>query len=320
MAIIAIAGGTSPTLGKAIVTAVGHTPIKAVILSRKDASKSTQPSTCYGIEVRYVDYSSSKSLEDALEDVQTLISVLKIPGPEWLTYQLNLLNAAKIAGVKRFAPSEFGLGPLSDGKVDILGLKPAIWQACQSSGLECTRFCCGMFMNYLANGYERLDGTQKAVLLHGLEGTAIIWNIQAGKAELPMKDDGSSPRITLTEIGDVGRMVAAACQLPLGSWRPTMGMVGETINLDLITQLLEQKLKVKFDVRKVKACELQRRATSIQGLGNDRTEIFGKMISQMSLLALEEKDGMSIIEPVVNQMCPDVKPLSVIQYLEKVAS
>lgn len=138
---IVIAGGTSPTLGRSIVTAIAHTVNTPVILTRQSLDA---PASKYGAEVRQVDYTDHSTLVDALKDVHTVISVLKIPGPEWATYQINLLNAAKAAGVKRFAPSEFENGPEADGRVDILGLKPGVWKECTESGLECARFSGGM--------------------------------------------------------------------------------------------------------------------------------------------------------------------------------
>lgn len=138
---IAIAGGTSPTLGRSIVNAISQTTNTPVILTRQSPNA---PSTKYGAEVKQVDYADHGSLVDALRDTHTIISVLKIPGPEWATYQINLLEAAKAAGAKRFAPSEFENGPEADGRVDILGLKPVVWQKCVESGLECARFSGGM--------------------------------------------------------------------------------------------------------------------------------------------------------------------------------
>lgn len=145
---VAVAGGTSPTLGRSIVSAIAQTSNEAIILTRKSPNA---PTTKYGAKVRQVDYTDHKSLVAALRDVHTVISVLKIPGPEWATYQINLLHAAKEAGVKRFAPSEFENGPLADWRVDILALKPGVWKECEQSGLECARFSGGMsveLMNY----------------------------------------------------------------------------------------------------------------------------------------------------------------------------
>ena len=141
MVTVAVAGGTSSTLGRSIVTAISQTTNTPVILTRQSPHA---PSTKYKAEVRQVDYTDQDALVKALSDVHTVISVLKIPGPEWAEYQINLLHASKRAGVKRFAPSEFDNGPLADYRVDILGLKPGVWKECEASGLECARFSGGM--------------------------------------------------------------------------------------------------------------------------------------------------------------------------------
>lgn len=54
--------------------------------------------------MRIVDYADHASLVFALQGVHTIISTISVNGPE---SQLALLEAAKEAGAKRFAPSEF---------------------------------------------------------------------------------------------------------------------------------------------------------------------------------------------------------------------
>ena len=89
-----------------------------------------------------------------------MISVVKIHGPEWMTHQIKLLGAAKEAGAQRFAPSEFENGSLADDMLDILGLKPPVWEACKTGDLGCMRFSCDIFMNYLALENEHLDSEE----------------------------------------------------------------------------------------------------------------------------------------------------------------
>jgi NmrA-like family len=198
-----------------------------------------------------VDYSSHSSLVDALRDVHTLISVIKIPGPEWASYQLVLLSAAESAGVRRFAPSEFEQGPLGDGTVDAVAPKLAVRDACRDARgrgvLETARFHCGGFMNILALGLE--DG-KRTMLKHGYADDPIIWNVKDMTAEVPVKENGSTPRMTLTKIGDIGRFVAAACELEDGKWEEDMGMVGETIAISDVVRLIEEVRGRKMDVKK----------------------------------------------------------------------
>ena len=313
---IAIAGGSSPTLGRSIVTAISQTSNTPIILSR--LTNSPPPTTLYDAEVRPVDYTSHSSLVSALDGVHTVISVLKIPGPEWLTYQINLLQAAKKAGVKRFAPSEWENGPLADGKVELLALKPIAWQECMKSGLECTRFGGGMFMNYLGLGRDfGEDEELEQEVLQGFVDVPVIWDIAAGVAEVPVKADGSTPKITLTDIRDIGRFVAAACELPDGEWAGSMEMVGETISLDEVTELIEEVSGRKLERRPDDREALQQRVDGIEGIGRTREEMVTKMISQINLCTLEEQEGMCILRPVVNRLCPGVRPSSVRQFLVK---
>lgn len=76
-----------------------HTPI---ILSRSTKSIDSK------VEVRVVDYSNHSSLVSALRDVHTVIVTLfTADAKEAVASQVALLKAAKEAGVKRFAPSEW---------------------------------------------------------------------------------------------------------------------------------------------------------------------------------------------------------------------
>ena len=171
--VIAVAGGTSPTLCRFIVTAIAQTENKPVVFTRR--SGGTTSANQYGAEIRPVDYADHTSLVEAPKGVHTVISVIKAPGPEWLSYQVNLLNAAKEAGDKRFAPSAFENGPLMDGKVDLLGLKPPVWQACLDSSLECARFSGGMFMNYLGLGKDFYGTSERELeVLQGFDDVPVI--------------------------------------------------------------------------------------------------------------------------------------------------
>jgi len=58
----------------------------------------------------YIDYTSYTSLVSAIQGVKNVIALFKIPGLEWVKYQLNLL---KEAGVKRSAPAEHENGPVA---------------------------------------------------------------------------------------------------------------------------------------------------------------------------------------------------------------
>lgn len=78
-----------------------HTPI---VLSRSSKPIPVNPS----VEVRIVDYSNHSTLVSALQDIHTVIVTLVSPDlKQIVASQIALLEAAKEAGVKRFAPSEW---------------------------------------------------------------------------------------------------------------------------------------------------------------------------------------------------------------------
>jgi hypothetical protein len=81
MVLVAVAGGTSPTLGKSIVNAIikegNH---EVVILSRvtsESGFENNNSKSKYGAAVRAVDYNSVESLTHGLAGVHTLISIIK---------------------------------------------------------------------------------------------------------------------------------------------------------------------------------------------------------------------------------------------------
>src|SRR4051794_2859776 len=58
---------------------------------------------------------------------------------------------------------------------------------------------------------------------------AFLIALKNGIAELPQRDDGQWPRITMTMMKDVGHFVVAALELP--KWEHDMNMVGETLTM-----------------------------------------------------------------------------------------
>lgn len=305
---IAIAGGSSPTLGSSIINAIlatgRHTPI---ILSRQ--TNSTKP-TSSSFETRYVDYSSIPSLTAALTGVDVLVSVLLIPGPEMQTYQLNLLAAAEKAGVKRFAPSEFSLPPSAQDDIDFDNIKLSVWARVQASvaagRIDSARFPTGMWMNYLAIGCkhqqeEGLAGFQEGAFLIHL-GEENPW------IEVPVLGDGRYPSITMTDLRDIGRFVVAAIEMDEAWGGRELGMNGETMSMRELVRLCEEYVGKGVEAREVTEEELRER------LGNTPPEEYLKrMETQISLIGC--RDGFAV-RPTLNGMC-DVQPMSIKGFLEK---
>jgi hypothetical protein len=61
-----------------------------------------------GVTVREVNYDSKSELVKALQGVHTVLSFIQLLSDPESKSQKNLIDASILAGVKRFAPSEWG--------------------------------------------------------------------------------------------------------------------------------------------------------------------------------------------------------------------
>ena len=321
MVLVAVAGGTSPTLGKSIVNAIledaNH---EVVILSRARSACSCNSKSQYGAAVRTVDYDSVESLTQGLAGVHTLISIIKPNhSDQMLLSHQNMLEAAKAAGVRRFAPSDWGMGPMANQKVDLIRAKLKIWDSCLGSGLECTRFFVGMFMNYLGQG---CPAGRREEALAGLEDDLMLdfINIEAGHTLVPVTSDGRPCRLSLCELNDVGRFVAAA--LNLETWEKEMGMVGSTTTVEEIVWVVERNGRLMKTKSFTKADAQQRIRNFDQQLEQKFTlkALKGRMVAQMVECMCEDEVGCAVIEPVLNRLCPHIKPMAFDEYLIRVWS
>ncbi|KAG2419155.1 hypothetical protein HFD88_002260 [Aspergillus terreus] len=96
---VAIAGATG-NLGPAVLKALKEAGFELTVLTR-----STKNSFDSDVRVAQVDYTSLDSLQAALAGQDALVITL---GHVGLEPQMNLINAAVAANVKRIIPSEFG--------------------------------------------------------------------------------------------------------------------------------------------------------------------------------------------------------------------
>ncbi len=176
-----------------------------------------------------------------------------------------------------------------------------------SPSFEYAGFHVGLFMNYL--GYGARD---EAAATHGMRDTWVfVWDVKNMKARIPLTRSKEIPSLTLTEIGDVGRFVAAACLLSKGNWQEDFGMAGETLRMDEVVDLIEEVRggKMKVEHREYDLVTKEE--------GEEEVIYPDKFWLQIELMAGEDKVGAGIISPVVNELCPTVRPLTVRDYLKK---
>ena len=116
----------------------------------------------------------------------------------------------------------------------------------------------------------------------------------------------------------MGRLVAAACELPDGTWKEEMSMVGQTLSMKEITDAIEEISGMKLKREKIDSRELRKRIDAVEGIGKTEGQIIGKLWNQIELITTRDEEDAGRLKPVVNELCTQVKPITVREFLEKV--
>ncbi|QIW96198.1 hypothetical protein AMS68_001716 [Peltaster fructicola] len=270
-------------------------------------SRSPQPQwQSKGFTVRQVDYASGASLADALQGVHTVLSFV---GQVLDTDpQLALIEAAREAGVTRFAPSEYaGDGPYD--AIDAYKHKAVVRKAAKDAGLQVTQFNCGLFLSLLATGTPkpvtiigREDGVESGEeeALAGLRPWNFVLNMKGGTADLVR--DGSA-KMTLTDTRDIARFVLASLDLP--EWPEKLGMSGCVSSYKEIVAYVEKVQGRKFLIRENSIAELQALADS-----NPQARFYNQV-----RIAID--DGWALVNPDLNKAFPHIKPVTMEEFVDK---
>lgn len=166
---VAVAGATN-ALGHAIVSGLlEESDIQVVLLTRQSSANTKDLShyTSRGVELHPVDYTSIPQLTSALAGVETVIVTLFSHD---ITPVVNLIEASKAAGVKRFAPSEFTFTSKANARLDLFEPKRRILEKVKESGLEYTLFQNGIFADFFALNAPKSTAAIPSNLL-----TPLLW-------------------------------------------------------------------------------------------------------------------------------------------------
>lgn len=251
--------------------------------------------------------------------------------------EINLLHAAISAGCRRFAPSAWGFGPKSYESGLLKYINEGIWEACveNQDKIECARFNIGMFMNYFGLGIfspekypndeirlgELKDGAGYAgaadEAIQGLhpdgdlkdKSGAFLVALASGIAEIPLTEDGKMPTLVVTSMKDVGHFVVASLDLP--KWERDMNIVGDCLTMGELLEIAVEVTGKRLEVEKLTFVELQKQQAELQP-----HQFMEQMWVELKLNYCMDERDRSILEPVVNRLCPKVKPVSVKEYLQ----
>jgi hypothetical protein len=194
----------------------------------------------------------------------------------------------------------------------MLSPQEEVWEACKKTTaerpgkFEWAAFHVGLFMNYLGLGCPNRDA------LAGLtDEYRFIWDLENMRAVIPLNEQGKIPRITFTDLRDVGKFASFACDLPFGQWQQDMGMAGDTRTIDEVVLIIEKVRGRKMEVtyRSYETISSERKAA---------TDPLNHFWLELEEAYARDRDGEGIFATPLNDLSKgQVTPLSVEDYVTK---
>ncbi|CAJ2512366.1 Uu.00g053810.m01.CDS01 [Anthostomella pinea] len=245
---VAIAGGSGQVAREVIDALVAANKHEITILSRK--AQPISNTTAPGIKWQVVDYNDKPALTEALRGTHTLLSFVQLLSDPGEKSQRNLIDAAIGAGVKRFAPSEYGSKstidmPWTYGKGRIVEYLKEV--NAKSNVLEYTLFQPGLFLDYLAFPH------QTSAHLTPLQ---TIFDF-ANRRALVVANHADDAVMTLTSVKDLAAIIARAVDYDCGRWPATGGVRGNRLNFAQVIAMGERVRGRPFKIEKVKVEDLE---------------------------------------------------------------
>ncbi|CAL1706137.1 unnamed protein product [Somion occarium] len=283
-----------------------------IILTRKDPPSDplVRPDVTY-VKVNYQD---KNQLANVLRGVHTVLSFIAVQTDTGNSSQKNLIDAAVVAGVKRFAPSEWALGTIShtpySGKADVREYLRQLNQ--KEKVLEYTLFQPGIFLNYLGYPYK----TSEHLAL-----VPMPWDFQNRRA-IVLEGHEHEDAMTMTLVQDVANVVAEAIEFE-GEWPVVGGISGNRVT---VAQLLELGKRVRGQSFEIEAVKLEVQAGELKtswvplithrGIPEDQIETISRDSLKGTLTGIAK--GVFVVTDEWNRLLPSYRFTNVEEFLSKV--
>ncbi|CAL1714302.1 unnamed protein product [Somion occarium] len=227
---IAVAGGTGNIAGEIIEALLSKNRHQVVVLTRKDAP--IDPIVHPDITYVKVDYKDKASLTNALRGVHTVLSFIVVVLDPGSVAQKNLIDASIEAGVKRFAPSEWGSSNVT--AVPWYVEKETVREYLREVNrerkvLEYCLFQCGIFSNNLATPHKTAKHLVPIMLPFDFQNRRAI--VLEGRNDIDS--------VTFTKVQDVANIVAEAIDYE-GEWPVVGGIRGNNLTVGQVLALGEK--------------------------------------------------------------------------------
>lgn len=161
--------------------------------------------------------------------------------------QMNLIDAARRARVRRFVPSEFegaishrpaGDDPLNHDSPAARNLLQS-WSQSSSPRMRFTVFSCGVFYERFAPGGLQTYNMGANLRIQG-QGHYMI-DVEQGTGDIPIADPRGNPvSLVLTSAFDVARFVAAVVELGIENWPEEFRVLGARLTTQRLVQVCEE--------------------------------------------------------------------------------
>ncbi|KAL2202377.1 NAD(P)-binding protein [Sarocladium strictum] len=271
-----------------------------ILLSRK---KIAADQLAPGVTSVEADYANEQQLVEALTGVHTVLCFITSQSDPGGVSQKALIQASVKAGVKRYAPSEWGTSkcdhmPWYAGKLDIREYLADLNK--DKKVIEYCLFQAGLFVNYMTAPYK----TAKHV--HPMQMC-----FDFNKRRMIVVDSDKGEHINFITITDFCETVARAVEYE-GEWPIIGGIRGDQITLPELVKLGE-KIRGPIKVEKVSVENLKQKNVKTSWLPifehpsipvEERTSMAEGMVSGM-LLGIHT--GAFDVTDEWNRLLPDLK-------------
>ncbi|CAL1714285.1 unnamed protein product [Somion occarium] len=283
---IAIAGGTGNVASEIVEVLLSKKKHHLVILTRKD----TPPDAIVHPDITYVkvDYKDKASLTNALRGVHTVLSFVVVDRDRGSVSQKNLIDASIEAGVKRFAPSEWGSSNVT--AIPWYTEKETVREHLREVNgekkvLEYCLFQCGLFSDYLAFPHKTAKHITPLSLPFDFQNRRAI--VVEGRNDI----DG----LTFTKAEDLANVVAEAIDFE-GEWPLVGGIRGNYLTIGQILVLGEKIRGQPFSVETIKLEDLETGNINTSwfpvvghpSIPKEEVESFSKLLPSYKFTGVEE--------------------------------
>ncbi|KLJ08186.1 hypothetical protein EMPG_09954 [Blastomyces silverae] len=304
---VAVAGGSGQ---------VACEVIDALVASKQhDITMAPATGIAPGINWKVVDYDNKTQLIEALQGVHILLSFIQILSDPNQESQKNLIDAAISAGVKRFAPSEYGSKgtvdmPWWSGKEKIREYLKEVNE--MENKLEYTLFQPGLFLDYLAFPHKTAKHLDPLQTVFDFENRRAI-----------VVDGHEDAIMTLTTVADLAAIVAQAVDYK-GKWPSVSGIRGKRVTVSQLLEIGKRVQGCSFTIDKVKIADLTAgRLITSWGLKSVHHAVSEDqaldMLKTVSIgILLSSSKGAWDSSDEMNQLFPEYEFTSAEHFLERV--